>query len=83
MDVKNDMIKSVLKYLIDADEGLCRLCLQRIPHDRISLEDNVHIDKPYYKNTVTYNDMFYELGVSIHVNKFSRHSDYPVQSKHL
>lgn len=64
MEPDAGVILSAFKYLTKDDEQICRLCLSPTPQYAKYIQDSVILKKPYYEDTVTYTEMFEELGVS-------------------
>lgn len=67
MEPEADITLPALKFLTSESEHVCRLCLSSTEHQEVSFEDIVRLQRSYLDETITFVDMFRELGVSFHV----------------
>ncbi|KAM3968965.1 uncharacterized protein ACR2FA_002701 [Aphomia sociella] len=54
---------SAFKFISGDNEHLCRLCLASTENHEMSFEDSVRLQKFYFDETLTFGDMFADLGV--------------------
>lgn len=59
-----DVSLAALKYFCGDNDDICRLCLGSAGIQAVSMEDTANIEKPYYEENITYNNIFEELYVS-------------------
>lgn len=65
MELKADISLSALKFFTSESEHICRLCFSSTEQQEVSFEDTVRLQRSYLDETLTFVDMFRELGVSI------------------
>lgn len=65
MESETGILVAAFKYVTRADEHICRLCFTSTEKHENFIQDSVNLKRPYYQNSVTYEDMFAELGASI------------------
>lgn len=64
MEPETDITLPALKFLTSESEHVCRLCFSLTEQQEVSFEDIVRLQRSYLDETLTFVDMFRELGVS-------------------
>lgn len=63
-----EVLVTALKFFCGESKNICRLCLAPTAVSigtSVNIGDSSRIQRPYFKDAVTFIDMFEELGVSI------------------
>ncbi|XP_026764904.1 gastrula zinc finger protein XlCGF26.1-like [Galleria mellonella] len=63
MALKRLTMLRAFKFLTGENQHICRLCLDTTEHQEMSFEDTVRFEKTYCTETLTFGEMFEDLGV--------------------
>lgn len=64
MNKSEDVLLPAFKFIACNTENICRLCLDLIDQESVSMDDIISLQKPYIEENTTLADMFITLDVS-------------------